>query len=98
MLDEEQIDLKQYPVLVVDDEEAIVKTFKLNYARDFTIQGTSSPTEALRLLEDEPIAVLVTDQRMPEMPGTDLIQRALQIRPGLVPIILTGFADVEALV
>ena len=98
MLDDEQIDLRQYPVLVVDDEEAIVKTFRLNYARDFAILGTSSPLEALRLLEDEPVAVLVTDQRMPEMPGTDLIQRALEIKPGLIPIILTGFADVDALV
>ena len=98
MLDGEQIDLRQYPVLVVDDEEAIVKTFRLNYARDFTIIGTSSPPEALRLLEDEPVSVLVTDQRMPEMPGTELIQRALEIKPGLIPIILTGFADVDALV
>ncbi|HYC21294.1 MAG TPA: sigma-54 dependent transcriptional regulator [Candidatus Bathyarchaeia archaeon] len=98
MLDEEQIDLRQYPVMVVDDEEAIVKTFKLNYARDFTIVGTSSPDEALRLIEEESVAVVVTDQRMPEMPGTELIQRALEIRPGLIPIILTGFADVDALV
>ena len=97
MLDEAPIDLRQYPVLVVDDEEAIVKTFKLNYARDFTIVGTSSPSEALRLLEDEPIAVLVTDQRMPEMQGTELIRRALERKPGLMPIILTGYADVEAL-
>jgi len=98
MLDEGQIDLRQYPVMVVDDEEAIVKTFKLNYARDFTIVGTSSPDEALRLIEEEPVAVVVTDQRMPEMPGTELIQRALEIRPGLIPIILTGFADIDALV
>ena len=99
MLDEEpQIDLRQYPVLVVDDEEAIVKTFKLNYARDFAILGTSSPDEALRIVEEESVAVLVTDQRMPEMQGTDLIQRALERRPGLVPIILTGYSDVEALV
>jgi two-component system response regulator HupR/HoxA len=98
MLDDEAIDLRQYPVLVVDDETAIVKTFELNYARDFTILGTSSPAEALRLVEEQPVAVLVTDQRMPEMAGTELIQRALDLRPGLVPIILTGFADVEALV
>jgi len=98
MLDEGQLDLRQYPVLIVDDEEAILKTFKLNYARDFTIVATSSPAEALRLVEDEPVAVLVTDQRMPEMQGTDLIQRALELKPGLVPIILTGFADVDALV
>ena len=98
MPDEEDLDLRKYPVLIVDDEEAIVKTFTLNYARDFTIVGTTSTSEALRRIEDETVAVLVTDQRMPEMQGTDLIQRALELKPGLIPIILTGFADVDALV
>jgi two-component system response regulator HupR/HoxA len=94
----QEVDYQQYPVLIVDDEEAIVKTFQLNYGRDFAILGTSSPEQALEIVEDQPLAVLVTDQRMPEMQGTELIRRALEIRPGLIPIILTGFADVDALV
>jgi len=98
MLDETLVDLKQYPVLIVDDEEAIIKTFRLNYAREFTILGTSSPAKALEIIEHEPVSVLVTDQRMPEMQGTDLIARALELKPGLIPIILTGYADLDALV
>ncbi|HEY8515466.1 MAG TPA: sigma-54 dependent transcriptional regulator [Candidatus Binatia bacterium] len=98
MLADTEIDLRRYPVLIVDDEEAILRTFRLNYARDFTVLGTSSPAKALEMIEQEDVCVLVTDQRMPEMNGTELIERALEIKPTLVPIILTGFADVDALV
>lgn len=93
----EDFDVRQYPVLVVDDEEAIVESLRLNYRRDFAITGTTSPTEALTMIGRDPIAVLIADQRMPQMSGTDLIRRALEIRPGLIPIILTGYTDAEAL-
>jgi len=96
--DASEIDLRRYPVLIVDDEEAILKTFRLNFARDFTVLGTSSTAKALEMIEQESVAVLVTDQRMPEMVGTELIERALERKPGLIPIILTGYADVDALV
>lgn len=92
-----ELDPREYPVLVVDDEPAIVDTIKLNYRRDFTIVGTTSPLEALETIGRDVIAVLLADQRMPEMPGTELIRRALEIRPGIIPIILTGYTDVEAL-
>jgi two-component system response regulator HupR/HoxA len=95
---ETEFDFRQYPVLIVDDEEAILRTFRLNYAREFTVLGTSSPAKALEIVEHEPVAVLVSDQRMPEMAGTELIERALEVKPTLVPIILTGYADVDALV
>src|SRR5262249_44113658 len=44
------------------------------------------------------IAVLVTDQRMPEMTGIELIERAIAVRPDVVPIILTGYTDPDALI
>jgi two-component system response regulator HupR/HoxA len=92
------LDLKRYPVLAVDDEPNILETFRFNYDEDFTILTAGGGREALDVLEREPVAVLVTDQRMPEMPGLELIRRALDLRPNVVPIMLTGFTDVEALV
>jgi two-component system response regulator HupR/HoxA len=50
------------------------------------------------MLSEQPVAVLVTDQRMPEMTGVELVRRALEVRAGLIPILLTGYTDVEALV
>jgi DNA-binding NtrC family response regulator len=93
-----EVDYRAYPILVVDDEADIVKTFALSYRNDFTIRGTTDPEEALDIVGREPIAVLVSDQRMPLMVGTELIRRALDVKPDLRPIILSGYADIDALV
>jgi two-component system response regulator HupR/HoxA len=90
--------LPRYPVLIVDDEPDILDVFALNYDRDFDLRTARSGQEALAVLDHEPIAVLVTDQRMPVMTGIELIGRARAVRPDVVPIVLTGYTDVEALV
>jgi two-component system response regulator HupR/HoxA len=92
------IDLKSYPVLFVDDEPDIVETFRFNFEDEFTVLGATSGSEALAVIAHEPVAVLVSDQRMPEMDGLEVIRRALDLRPDVVPIILTGYTDVDALV
>jgi DNA-binding NtrC family response regulator len=92
------IDYREYPVLFVDDESDIVETLRLSYERDFTVLGATSGQEALAVVAGEPVAVLVTDQRMPGMSGLEVIARAREVRPALVPIILTGYTEVEALV
>jgi two-component system response regulator HupR/HoxA len=92
------IDHRQYAILVVDDEPDILETFEFAYGGDFTIRTASGGSEALAILQREPIAVLVVDQRMPEMTGLELIRRAVLVRPDVVPIMLTGYTDVEALV
>jgi DNA-binding NtrC family response regulator len=93
-----QLDYKAYPVLFVDDEKDIIETFRLSYDDDFTVLAATSGSEALAILAEQPVAVLVADQRMPEMSGLDVIRHALALRPGLIPIILTGYTDLEALV
>jgi two-component system response regulator HupR/HoxA len=93
----EGIDLRQYPVLIVDDEPDILEIFDLNYGGDFTILQASNGREALALITARVVAVLVTDQRMPGMTGLELIRRAREVRPDCIPILLTGYTDVRAL-
>jgi len=93
-----QLDYKAYPLLVVDDDPDIVLTFEFNFAEDFTVIGATSGTEALEIVRTRPVAVLVCDQRMPDMHGAEVIRRAVELRPDLVPIVLTGFTDYQALV
>jgi two-component system response regulator HupR/HoxA len=92
------LDYKAYPVLFVDDEQPLIETLRLNYERDFTFLAASGGRQALDIVAGEPVAVLVTDQRMPEMSGLEVIQRALALKPELIPIILTGYTDIETLV
>ncbi len=91
------IDYRAYPVLFVDDEPDIVETFRLSFEDDFTVLGATSGSDALATVAREPVAVLVSDQRMPEMSGLEVIKAALAIRPDIVPIILTGYTDLESL-
>jgi DNA-binding NtrC family response regulator len=91
------LDYRRFPVLFVDDEVEIVETLRFSYEREFTVLGATSGEEALAIVAREPVAVLVTDQRMPGMSGLDVVARARTIRPALVPMILTGYTELETL-
>ena len=80
-------------VLVVDDDPDILEFVDLNFARDFRLFTAQCATEALVIVEREPVVILVTDQRMPDMTGLELIRAARARRPDLTPILLTGYSD-----
>ncbi len=83
-------------VLLVDDEPQILIALEDLLASEFTVFKSSSGKDALRLVVREPeIAVVVTDQRMPEMRGDELLGR-LRSRCEATRILLTGFADLSA--
>ena len=86
-------------ILLVDDEASILKAIqRLLRKEPFEVTATVSPEEALRLLSEEPYAVVVSDQRMPTMKGTRLLEKARKISPDTVRIILTGYVDIQAAV
>jgi len=86
-------------ILVVDDEEAILETMAFTFEDDYEVLTSVSPREALALLErDGPVAVVISDQRMPEMTGVEFLARVFALHPTTVRIILTGFADMDAII
>ena len=86
-------------ILIVDDEEAILETMTFTFMDLYDVLTTSDPTKALQMMEEnQPIAVVITDQRMPGMTGVELLSETYQRFPETVRIILTGFADAEATV
>ena len=83
-------------VLLVDDEPQVLVALEDLLSDEFVVYTTESGEEALRLVSREPeIAVVVTDQRMPEMCGDELLAR-LRTRSEASRILLTGFADLSA--
>ena len=88
----------KYKMLIVDDELANLRLLDRLFARDFDCLTASSGAEAIRLLEQHDVAILVTDQRMPEMTGIDLLRHTARLRPHMVRILLTGYTDVDVLV
>jgi PAS domain S-box-containing protein len=84
-------------ILIVDDEEAILETMTFTFMDLYEVLTTSDPTAALQIIEEnQPISVVITDQRMPGMTGVELLREIYDRFPETVRIILTGFADSEA--
>ena len=90
------IDYRSYPILYVDDEAANLVAVRYALEDSFTILTATGGEEALRILEEQDIAVLLSDQRMPGMGGVELCERARDLRPDTVRIILTAYADLHA--
>jgi CheY-like chemotaxis protein len=90
---------KKLKILVVDDEPDNLDLLYRTFRRDFNVLKADSGVNALQLLEEEgEVAVIISDQRMPEMKGTEFLSRTLPQFPDTVRIILTGFTDIEDLV
>lgn len=87
-----------YKIMVVDDEPANLRLLERLFRGDYEIVTAGSGVEALRVLQQHDIALVITDQRMPDMTGIELLKRTASLRPHLVRIILTGYTDVETLV
>ena len=90
------MDYQAYPVLYVDDEVTNLQGMRYLLDDRFTLLTTADPSEALRILDAENIAVLLTDQRMPGMTGTELCARAREAKPDTVRILITAYADLHA--
>jgi len=90
-------DFQQYPVLVVDDEPDNLDVFRLSFRRLHPLLFAGGGAEALEILRAQPVAVVVTDQRMPGMSGLELLREARRVRPDTVNILVTGYADVPTL-
>jgi len=85
-------------ILVVDDEVDNLDLLKRTFRREYNVTTANSAKEALRILENKEFAVIVSDQRMPEMTGVELFQRSRERYPLTIRILLTGYTDINALV
>ncbi len=88
----------QYTILVVDDEPANLRMLERLLRKDYLVLSATSGEEALEILAREAVDLIITDQRMPGMSGTELLRESMQTRPDATRIILTGFTDLESLI
>jgi class 3 adenylate cyclase len=89
--------MSEATILLVDDEPRVLDSLEALLGMDYRVLRAERPPEALALLAREPVAVIISDQRMPGMLGTELLSRSLEIAPEAVRILLTAFTDAEAL-
>jgi EAL domain-containing protein (putative c-di-GMP-specific phosphodiesterase class I)/CheY-like chemotaxis protein len=85
-------------LLLVDDEANVLSSLRRALQREgYRILTASSAREALELLATEKVGVIVSDQRMPEMTGTELLGRVKLMYPRVVRIVLSGHTDLATI-
>jgi len=85
-------------ILYVDDDQENLSSFKAIFRRDYDVFLASTAEEGLRILRSNSIQVLITDQRMPEMSGTELLEVVADEFPDTRRFLLTAFSDFPPLV
>lgn len=86
---------KKYSLLVVDDEKDIVDQLYDYFRRDYKIHRAYSGEEAAEILESNEVQLVMTDQRMPKMQGTELLALLKEKSPSTTRILMTGYTDLE---
>lgn len=86
---------KKVNILYLDDEQENLQVFRISFRRNYNIFATTEPEEAFEILKNEEISVVISDQQMPKMKGTEFLRQVSLSYPDIVRIILTGYADIQ---
>ena len=85
-------------ILVVDDEADVVESIRELLRLDYRVLVATRASEAISILQEGPVDVVMTDQRMPEMTGVELLHHVRETQPDTVRLLFTGYADVRAVI
>ena len=85
-------------ILFVDDEVHVVNLLKIMFRNDYEVFTATSGDAALDIIQSRKIDVIVSDQRMPNILGTELLGKVKALSPGTMRILLTGYSDLAAMV
>ncbi len=91
------MDYREFPVLYVDDEPENLRIFELTFRREFSILTAASGEEGLEVINTRPVALVLSDHRMPGMTGVEFLARASELDPKTVRILVTAYGDAETL-
>jgi DNA-binding NtrC family response regulator len=83
-------------LLFVDDEQRVLNSMRIMFRRNFDLYLASHGAEALEIVRDKDIDVIVADHRMPKMTGVEVLSKVRALSPRTVRILLTGYADLDA--
>lgn len=92
--------MTKHTILCVDDEIDNVEALERLFRRKYSVLKATSAKEALVLLDQHPgpVALIITDQRMPEMTGVEFLEKTLTSHPETMRILLTGYTDLDSII
>src|SRR4051812_39805858 len=85
-------------LMVVDDEPHVLGSLHDLFRKEYRVETFENAPQALRALEDLDPAVVLTDQRMPDMTGVNFLRHVKDRRPDTTRLLFTGYADIKAVI
>lgn len=92
------MNIEKINILYVDDEVNNLLSFKALFRLKYKVFTAERGKDAIKILDENEIHVIITDQRMPEMTGVELLESILESHPEPIRILLTGYADLNAVI
>lgn len=92
------MNFETYKVLYLDDEQQNLVSFRAAFRRFFDVYIAKDVKEALEILHQFPIQVVITDHRMPDITGVQFLEKIIATHPDTIRMIMTGYSDVEAVI
>lgn len=90
---------EKHTILIVDDDIQVLRSLKrILCSEQYCILSTVQPEEAIEILQQNKVDVMVSDQRMPNISGLELLKHARNISPSTVRILMTGYSDIEIVI
>ena len=89
---------RRHTILVVDDEPDVVKSVQDLLRLDYRVLGATRAADAMRIIAEQEVHVVMTDQRMPEMTGVQFLSHVRGQHPEAVRLLFTGYADIRAVI
>ena len=88
--------MSSHKLLLVDDEQGILDALqRLLFEEDYEVETATNGKEALKKMSDNNFSLIISDQRMPEMTGAAFLQKAKELHPDTIRIMLTGYSDIK---
>ena len=88
----------KHTLLVVDDEPDVCDSVHDLLRREFRVLKAHNATEGFRLMQTEEVHIIMTDQRMPQITGVELLERVKAKNPQAMRLLFTGYADLESII
>ena len=89
---------EKHGLLIVDDEVEILNSLRRIFRRQWHVFTADNAQNALEIVKNSSIAVVISDQRMPQMTGTEFLTQLKKVYPEIVTLLITGYADIQAVI
>jgi signal transduction histidine kinase len=88
----------RHTLLIVDDEPDVLDSLRHQFHREYRVLTSLAGKDAIQIIENDDVELILSDQRMPGMSGDQLLREARQLKPDAIRMLFTGYADIQAVI